>query len=189
MRVIAGKARGHKLISPEGVEVRPTSDRVKESIFNIIQSKLSESKIVDFFSGTGNLGIEALSRGASKAYFVDKSPKSIKVVRENLEKTRLIEQAEILNVEAETAVSVLSAKGLKADVIFMDPPYLKGLEELMLEKIALHGLLADEGIIVVEHDRTTIIKEDINKLTRYRRNDYGNTSVSFYCYREEEKCK
>ncbi len=188
MRVIAGRARGHKLISPEGLEVRPTSDRVKESIFNIIQRKLPDSKVMDFFSGTGNLGIEALSRGAAKAYFIDKSPKSIMVIRENLEKTRLIDQAEIVNMAAETAVAALAAKGLRADIIFMDPPYLKGFEELMLEKIALQGLLADEGIIVVEHSRTTIIKEDI-KFTRYRRNDYGSTSVSFYCYREEEKCK
>src|SRR5690606_27436249 len=129
-----------------------TTDRVKESIFNIIQRILPDSKVIDFFSGTGNLGIEALSRGASKAYFVDKSPKSIKLIKQNLQKTRLIDQAEILNTEAESAVTLLAARGLKADAIFMDPPYLKGFEELMLEKIALHGLLAEEGIIVIEHD-------------------------------------
>ena len=186
MRVIAGIARGHKLFSPEGMDVRPTSDRVKESIFNIIQNKLSEGIIIDFFSGTGNLGIEALSRGASKAYFIDKSPKSIKIINENLVKTKLVSLAEIMNMESETAVTTLASKGVQADVVFMDPPYSKGFEELMLEKIVKYKLLARDGIIVIEHDRGTVIAEEMDNLFRYRRNDYGNTSVSFYRYREEE---
>ena len=186
MRVIAGKARGHKLISPEGMDVRPTSDRVKESMFNIIQKKLVDSVVVDFFSGTGNLGIEALSRGAAKAYFIDKSPNSIKIIRENLEKTRLDPFAEVINQESELAVNTLVAKKVQADVIFMDPPYLKGFEDLMLQRIAEYELLTSDGIIVIEHDKTTEIRDEIDKFTRYRRNDYGNTSVSFYCYREEE---
>jgi len=186
MRVIAGKARGHKLISPEGMDVRPTSDRVKESMFNIIQVKLMDSIVVDFFSGTGNLGIEALSRGASKAYFIDKSPKSIRIIKDNLEKTRLNLLAEVINQDSEAAVITLAAKRVQADVIFMDPPYLKGFEELMLYRIAEHELLSKDGIIVLEHDKTTLLGNEIDKFTRYRRNDYGNTSVSFYCYKEED---
>ncbi|WP_026476453.1 16S rRNA (guanine(966)-N(2))-methyltransferase RsmD [Alkaliphilus transvaalensis] len=185
MRVISGKARGHRLKPPEGMDVRPTSDRVKESVFNIIQDYLIDGIIVDLFAGTGNLGIESLSRGAQKAYFVDESRKSVEIIKYNLEKTRLKEGAEILTIDALSGIKRLAHQNVKADVIFMDPPYSRGLVSQALDLIAEHKLLKVDGIIVAEHDKNDEVPEGNQLLICTRRKDYGNTSISFYQLREE----
>lgn len=185
MRVIAGKARGHRLKPPEGTDIRPTSDRVKESVFNIIQNHVVDGVVVDLFSGTGNLGIEALSRGATKAYFVDQSKKSIEIIKYNLEKTRLYQDAVVLNLEAVPGIVRLAGQQVKADLILMDPPYDKGLIEPTLESIFSNRLLRDQGMIVIEHDRNEKIQEEIHGLVCVRKKDYGNTSISFYQLRED----
>ncbi len=186
MRVIAGKARGHRLKSPEDMDIRPTSDRVKESVFNMIQSRLIDGVVVDLFSGTGNLGIEALSRGAKKVYFVDKSKKSTEIIRFNLEKTRLSEGAVIMNQDAVSGILKLVNQQVRADIILMDPPYGKGLLVPVMEAIVANGLLSRQGMIVVEHAREDTIKDEIRGLDNVRKKDYGNTSVSFYQMREEQ---
>lgn len=186
MRVISGKARGQSLKAPEGLNTRPTTDRVKESIFNIIQSKLYDSVVIDLFSGSGNLGIESLSRNAKKAYFIDSSKNSIEVIKANLKKTNLIDDSIVIQTDVLHAMEKLSTQGIKADIIFLDPPYSKGFVEPTLEGVFSFGLLQDDGVVVVEHRKTDHIPDTIHNLQKYRTNKYGDIAVSFYELREEK---
>ncbi|MCC5911984.1 MAG: 16S rRNA (guanine(966)-N(2))-methyltransferase RsmD [Clostridiaceae bacterium] len=185
MRIIAGKARGHRLETPSNLKIRPTTDRIKESIFNIIQKHLYDSIVIDLFSGTGNLGIEALSRNSNKAYFVDNSQESIDIIKSNLDKTRLRDQGEVIRGDVRVALNKIASKGVQADIIFMDPPYKKGLVIPTLEGIQSANLLKASGIIVIDHDKTEDLPEEINELIKYRSKGYGNTTVSFYKQKEE----
>ncbi|NCB51590.1 MAG: 16S rRNA (guanine(966)-N(2))-methyltransferase RsmD [Clostridia bacterium] len=147
MRVITGAARGRKLKEPKGFDVRPTTDMVKESMFNIIQYDIEGRRVLDLFAGTGQLGIEALSRGAAEVVFVDESISSVKLVRENLATcgfSARVEQAE--------AVSFLDHGG-KYDLVFLDPPYDSGLLDSVLHKIQNIDILNDGGIIICESRR------------------------------------
>ncbi len=185
MRIIAGRAKGYKLISPKNLDTRPTSDRVKESIFNIIQGKIYNKTVIDLFSGTGNLGIEALSRDAKMVYFVDKSRNSVNIIKKNLDNTNFLTRAEIILDDAVTAIGKLGQRNVQADIIFIDPPYNKGLGEISIEYITKHKLLNSSGIIVVEHDKHEQMPDEIHGTLVFRRKDYGNTSVSFYRQKEE----
>jgi 16S rRNA (guanine(966)-N(2))-methyltransferase RsmD len=160
MRVIAGEARRHILKVPEGNSVRPTTDRTKETLFNIINSYIYGCEFLDIFSGSGAIGIEALSRGAKKAYFVENDNNTLKCIEYNLNHTKLIEKAEILKYDYSNALDILKSKSIKFDVIFLDPPYNKGLEEMVISKIINLDLLNDGGIIVCESD----IKTEFNFL-------------------------
>lgn len=146
MRVITGTARGRKLKEPKNMDIRPTTDKVKESIFNILQFDIEGRRVLDLFAGTGQLGIEALSRGARSATFVDESSEALKMVRENLELCKL--KGDIVR---DNAVAFLGQCG-KYDVIFMDPPYASGLLDATLRKIIQFDILADGGIIICETD-------------------------------------
>jgi 16S rRNA (guanine(966)-N(2))-methyltransferase RsmD len=144
MRVITGTARGRKLGEPKNMDIRPTTDKVKESIFNIIQFDIEGRRVLDLFAGTGQLGIEALSRGAKSAVFVDASNEAVKIVRANLAHCGLTGE-----VVRDDAVAFLSRCG-KFDLVFLDPPYQSGLMEAVLRKIIQFDILADGGIIVCE---------------------------------------
>jgi len=185
MRVISGKARGQSLKAPEGLNTRPTADRVKESIFNIIQSRLYDSVVIDLFAGSGNLGIESLSRNASKVYFIDNNKSSIQSIRENLKKTNLAESSIVIQMDVVSAIEKLNSQGVKANIIFLDPPYSKGLVEPTLDGILSFELLQHDGIVVVEHKRNDEIPNNIHNLQKYRTNNYGDVAVSFYELREE----
>lgn len=185
MRVISGKARGQALKAPHGLNTRPTTDRVKESIFNIIQTRLYESIVIDLFSGSGNLGIESLSRSAKKAYFVDNNKNSILAIKDNLKKTKLIDHAMVMQMDVLSAMKKLSEQNVKADIIFLDPPYSQGLVHPVLDKILDYELLEPDGIVIVEHKKTDDIPEAIHNLQKYRSNHYGDIAVSFYELREE----
>ncbi|SHJ58635.1 16S rRNA (guanine(966)-N(2))-methyltransferase RsmD [Tepidibacter formicigenes] len=184
MRVISGSARGLKLKSPKGMDVRPTTDRVKESVFNIINNRLIDSFVLDIFSGTGSLGIEALSRGAQKCTFIDSSKESIKVIKENIEKARVNDKSEVILSDAISAINKLGVRRDKFDIIFMDPPYLKNLIEPVLEEISKKNILEEDGIIIVEHDTKDELLEEINNLYKYREKKYGNTTISFFALEE-----
>ncbi len=151
MRVITGSARGRRLNEPKNMDIRPTTDKVKESIFNIVQFDIEGRKVLDLFAGTGQLGIEALSRGARSVTFVDESNEAIKIVRSNLEHCGLTGE-----VVREDAVSFLGHCG-KYDVIFLDPPYKSGLMEAVLRKIIQFDILSEGGIIICETDSETDI--------------------------------
>lgn len=150
MRVIAGKAGRLKLVTPAGELVRPTTDRIKETLFNIINNRLFDISFLDMFAGSGGIGIEALSRGAADAVFVENSIKSIECIRKNLETTRLGSQARILQCDAADAVRRLFDEKKHFDIIFMDPPYEKGFEKLILEGISKMPILETDGIIIIE---------------------------------------
>lgn len=185
MRVISGKARGQALKAPEGLNTRPTTDRVKESIFNIIQSRIYDSVVVDLFSGSGNLGIESLSRNASKAYFIDHNKNSIASIKENLMKTKLNSNAIVMHMEVSAAIERLGKENVKAKLIFLDPPYSKEFVEPTLKQIIAFELLDLDGIVIVEHKKSDKIPEHVCNLYNYRTNHYGDVAVSFYELREE----
>lgn len=144
MRVITGKARGRKLLEPNGMDIRPTTDMVKEAVFNIIQFDIEGRRVLDLFAGTGQLGIEALSRGAGSAVFVDSSKDSLKIVRENLKRCNM--DAEVVQSDS---LNYLERCG-KFDVIFLDPPYATEFVDKALSKIIKFDILSDGGIIICE---------------------------------------
>lgn len=148
MRVIAGKARSLKLKTPEGLETRPTTDRIKETLFNMLQPYLPDGIFIDLFSGSGGIGIEALSRGARHAYFVENQKNAIACIQENLKFTRLIDDATILKQDVLSALSGIHEK--EADVIFMDPPYALSYERQVLEVLSGMPYVTENTLIVVE---------------------------------------
>ena len=180
LRVISGKARGLKLDSPKNQDVRPTTDRVKESLFNIINPYIRESNILDLFAGTGSLGIECLSRGAKNCVFVDKSKDSINIIKSNVKKARVENESTILNIDFKDAVKRLSSQNQKFDVIFMDPPYYENMFIECLKIIDELNLLYEDGIIIVEHDTKDLFDESIGNLVKSRDKKYGNTTLTFY---------
>ncbi len=175
MRVIAGSAKGCALKAPWGRLTRPTTDRVKEALFSVIQFEIADSRVLDLFAGSGALGIEALSRGAGRAVFVDKDDKSIALIKENLAKTRLAEKAEVLKKDFGQALKGFSQK---FDIILLDPPYAQGLYADALALIHECALLQDTGVIVMEYETGF----DINIPGIYRidkEKKYGNTSLAY----------
>lgn len=141
MRVISGKSRGKKLISLDGDNTRPTLDRVKEALFNIIQFQVQDAVVLDLFAGTGALGIEALSRGAKEAIFCDKVPEAVKVIKQNVINTNNLDKAIIINKDYKNALENVSKQNKKFDIIFLDPPYKTNLAIESLQKIIMSNLL------------------------------------------------
>ena len=154
MRVIAGKARRLNLKTIPGIDTRPTTDRIKETLFNILQPELLECRFLDLFSGSGGIGIEALSRGASYAVFVEKNPKTAACIRENLAFTKLAEDGKLLNMDVLQALRSLEGKGV-FDIIFMDPPYNNELERQVLEYLKDSTVADKNTLIIVEADLQT----------------------------------
>lgn len=180
MRIIAGSARGRNLKSPRGMSTRPTADRVREALFNILSSLVAGSRFLDLFSGTGAVGIEALSRGAEKAVLVEKDRNTARIIHDNLRLCGLLDQAEILALDVVKALQVLGKKKESFDLIFIDPPYKKGFEEPTLEKVLEQELLTRCGTLVVESDRTDLPPDQVGSLKAYRRERYGDTALTFY---------
>lgn len=181
MRVISGSARGTILHSIDDMSTRPTLDRVKESLFNIIQEKIEDTTVLDLFAGSGAIGIEFLSRGANKAYFCDKSPKSIEMIEKNLEKTRLREKAVVLNKDYTNCINEL--KNTKFDIIFLDPPYKENFSIDAMKKINDAKLLKDGGMIIVETDEPERDIREIREINidykMYDLRKYGRVSLIF----------
>jgi len=175
MRVITGTARGRRLKTPENYDIRPTTDNVKESLFNIIQFDIEGRRVLDLFAGTGQLGIECLSRGASSAVFVDESTAAVKIVKENL-KTCALEGA----VFQTDAISFLRSCTVKFDIIFVDPPYDSDLYEEVLKTINLVDILSDGGIIICEARRTRQLPEMTAPYTKQREYNYGKVKLCKY---------
>ena len=183
MRVISGTAKGRKLASFRGDRIRPTADRVKEALFNIITSNfgpIDGKTVLDLFSGTGNLGIEAVSRGAAKAVFVDEAPGSISVLRKNIETCGLSERAEVLRTSVLHGTRFLSKRGESFDLVFLDPPYEKGLVEETLKAIVTDGIINDGAVVIVEHSLRETPSDEYEGLTLTDRRKYGDTEISFY---------
>ena len=177
MRVIAGTARRLKLETPAGRHTRPTSDKIKETLFNIIQQDLYDARFLDLFSGSGGIGIEALSRGAKKAVFVEQNREACAVIKENLAFTHLDGQGEIFEQNVLPALGKLRS-GETFEVAFMDPPYGKGLEMQVLQSKDFYSILAEKALVIVEADLETVILEEerpgfrILKEKRYKTNKH-----------------
>ena len=181
MRIITGSARGCRLKTPHGQETtRPTSDRVKESLFNILGQMVLDRKVLDIFAGTGNLGLEALSRGAASAVMVDRATADL--IRDNAKLTRLQDKVEVRSGDVLAELSRLQASGRQFDLIFCDPPYHLGLWEKALCTIdASEGLMAKNGILIIEHGADEDVQPELSKLTRVMNRRYGHTTqLSFY---------
>ncbi len=184
MRIIAGSARGLHIQAPKGRAVRPTLDRVREALFNMLRPWLKEARFLDLYAGTGANGIEALSRGAAHADFVDSAPSAIKCIQENLTRTHLDARATVRRMELPKGLSVLM-KEPSYDIIFADPPYEAFDYPALINEIAGQGLLAPDGIFVVEHDSATKLSEITLQLLHTRSEKYGTTTLSFFQIQED----
>lgn len=184
MRIIAGEKRSRRLKTPEGMDTRPTSDRVKESLFSILLNRLPGARILDLYAGSGALSLEALSRGARSAVLADKSKKACQVIRENIQTLEYSDRARLLAMDDYTALTLLRKEGSQFDLVFLDPPYRMRTESVCT-RILEGEMLAEGGMIVVEHAKETP-PNDIASLVLISRRDYGATGISFY-QREEER--
>jgi len=160
--------------------VRPTSDRVKEALFNITGSRIPGCFFLDLFAGTGNIGIEALSRGASSVVFIENNHKNIQLIKDNLRITGLAEKARIICQDVPLALNLLGREGLKFDLIFLDPPYLKDFEAGALAGIAGNSLLKPDGKVIIESSKKCGLPGRIAELEMVRQEKYGDTLLSFY---------
>lgn len=178
MRVIAGKVRRMTLVAPPGKDVRPTTDRIKETLFNILQSDIIGSSFLDLFSGSGAIGIEALSRGAEYVTMVDNNKEALRCIEYNLDHTHLADEAEVLPMDAVQAIRNLNKRGKVFDIVFMDPPYEKEYEVQALQALAESDIINDDTIIIVE----TSLKTDteayngygyyVDRIKRYKTNQH-----------------
>jgi len=180
VRVITGIARGRRLETLPGEETRPTTEKVKESLFSAIQFDIEGRRVLDLFAGSGQLGIEALSRGASGCVFVDKNTQAVQVIRRNLQHTGLAAAAQVLSTDA---LSYLTRPKDRFDLVFLDPPYDAGLLVPALEKVT--PLVNDGGIIVCETDDTTELAQQIDRFSLSRTYRFGHVCVWLYRYDPE----
>jgi len=187
MRIVAGLAKRVNLVAPQGTHTRPTSDMAKESLFNIISANVRGARVLDLFCGSGAIGLEALSRGAAHAVFVDNAQPAINATLQNIEKTRLAHLAELVKLPAAQAISKLSATGRAFDIIFMDPPYETELLKEMLCLIAKANILAKDGMIIAETDTKLNVANPVDLPAELCLTDtrvYGRACFLFYEYEQ-----
>lgn len=185
MRIIAGTARGRKLLSPENMETRPTLDRIKESMFSIIQMRIPEATVLDVFAGTGSLGLEAASRGAKECHLIDKSPITFPLLKKNIENLKFEENCKCYNMDSYDALKMFSRDKKVFDIIFIDPPYMKDMIPKAIEIIYENNLLDRNGLIVTKIDTREELYEGNNYIVKVDHRKYGNTTVCFYRYKED----
>lgn len=180
MRVISGTARGTLLYSLDGNSTRPTLDRVKEALFNIIQNYIHDAYVLDLFAGSGALGIEAISRGASKAVFCDSSNKAIEIIKKNIEKTHVNNKSQVIKESYKKAIQILEGKE-KFDLIFIDPPYADNIAVDAIKDIVEKDLLSEDGIIILETDEEERELKNLNNIdiNVYDLRKYGRVKLIF----------
>jgi len=178
MRVISGKARGTRLMTIEGKNTRPTTDRIKESLFNLIQFDIPGQRVLDLYAGSGALGIEAASRGAEEVVLVERHRPCHKVIEANLEKCHFEDVVKLVKSDVSTALISLS----NFDVILMDPPYERDMVERTLEQIVDHEVINPEGLVVIEHERGLEMASEVKGLSLQSTRNYGITGISIYRY-------
>lgn len=179
MRIISGTNKGKKLCAPDGMAVRPTSDKIKEAIFNIIGYIDEDSIVLDLFAGTGNVGIEFLARGAKECCFVDVSYKSLSYVKKNIELCNLQENSKVMKSDYEKAIINLSNLDQKFNYIFADPPYDLFCCRNIAENVMKYNLLAKGGLLIIESDKSEKVFENIDDdIIKYKEKIYGRTRIS-----------
>lgn len=186
MRVISGTAKGRRLRAPKGRDLRPTAARVKEALFDILPHDLCGFRVLDFFAGTGNLSVEALSRGATEAVLVDSSRGAGRAIRENLRTLGFADKSKVWILPVLKSARLLARRGEKFDLILADPPYEKDWVGKVLRAIAQEGLLREAGILVVEHSVREEVEKNYGPLVLRDQRRYGATLLSFFGYRSPE---
>ena len=179
MKVISGLLKGRTI---EGYNIdgtRPTMDRVKESLFGMIQNNIKNSTVLDLFAGSGQLGIEAISNGASLCYFIDNNKEVIKILNRNINNLNITDKSKVILSDWKKTLNELSNQGIKFDLIFVDPPYDYNVYEKILDKVSNLNLLNENGLIILEHANLKF-KDTYNNLTLYKEKRYGNKSVNIY---------
>lgn len=180
MRIVSGTNKGKKLYAPEGDKVRPTSDKIKESIFNIIGPLNEDARVLELFAGSGGVGIEFLARGAKHCTFVDKSRKSLSYVRKNLDSCNFNDRSKIIMNDYEKAIVDLSKNGEKFDYIFADPPYELNLSNSIFNKVIEFDILKFGGLLIIESDKSEkTIDNTYASVVELREKIYGRTRISF----------
>jgi 16S rRNA (guanine966-N2)-methyltransferase len=187
MRIISGTSKGRKLVTPKNHSLRPTSDRVKESLFNMLRDEIEGKTVLDLFAGTGNLGIEALSRGAKKAIFVEKERQALRLIQKNLIQFGLEGRSEILPKDVNRAIGLLKQRGESFDLILMDPPYEKGLIQETLMKLNFHQIYHGGSILVIEHNRREPLPHLLEGWNLIRRRRIGDTVLSLLAHQGESQ--
>ncbi|MEE0946363.1 MAG: 16S rRNA (guanine(966)-N(2))-methyltransferase RsmD [Acutalibacteraceae bacterium] len=181
MRVITGSARGTRLLSPNGQDIRPTTEKVKEAIFSSIQFELENSRVLDLFAGSGQMGIEALSRGALSAVFCDNSKDAFEIINKNLENAKLKDKAQVFKTDFST---ILGINGEKFDICFLDPPYHNGYYEEVLN--ALPRIMKPYGKVMCEHPKDIKLSDNYGSLKKIKEYRFSNIIVSKYSVEEDD---
>lgn len=180
MRIITGDFKGRRLEMPVGNDIRPTTEKVKEALFSILTGRVEGAVCVDLFSGTGNLGLEALSRGADKCYFCDSSRDSLNLTKRNIAMCKAEEWSVVLPGDFEKTLGRLHEKGEKIDIFFLDPPYKDGLYEKCFELIDEYDLLDEDGVIIAEHNFRDRFPETFSGFNLVKERQYGTIVLSLY---------
>ena len=182
MRIVAGKNKGTTLKSPKDLSIRPTSEKVREALFDILGISVEEAYFLDLFAGTGAVGIEALSRGAKEVIFIEKEQKCIKNIKDNLEKTKNSQNALVYKIDFLSGLKLLDKKNCQLDHIFLDPPYNRGLINISLLEISNLPILRRNGLVIAQHYKKEKVMENINNLKLFNQRIYGECYLSFYEY-------
>ncbi|OCA85559.1 16S rRNA (guanine(966)-N(2))-methyltransferase RsmD [Bacillus sp. FJAT-27225] len=182
MRVVSGTCKGRQLKAVPGQSTRPTTDKVKEAVFNMIGPYFQGGKGLDLFAGSGGLGIEALSRGLDQVIFIDREPKAIHTIKDNIKTCDFEERTEVYRTDAERALKALKKRDLTFDFIFLDPPYKKQQLVKLLEQIDADGRLKRDGIAVCEHGKDVILPDSIGSLEKMKSEVYGIIAISIFSY-------
>lgn len=177
MRIISGEHKGRRLVGGKKTEVRPTSDKVKESIFNVLREEVEGKRILDLFAGAGSLGIEALSRGAQWVTFVDASSQSINILKKNLKNLNLKSKSTVRRLDGLRALNKLKQN---FQIIFADPPYLKGFVQRIIDSVAQSEVLEKNGILILEHHKKEALSFPEEKLSVLKQKKFGDTVISFF---------
>jgi RNA methyltransferase, rsmD family len=185
MRITAGTLKNRKIKSREGRETRPTLERIKEAIFSIIGDKITKTKFLDLYSGTGNMAIEALSRGAERAIMIEQDKEALRIIIENINNLKLDNQCRAYKNDVLRAIEILDRKNEKFDIIFMDPPYKENITEETIIKISESNILNKDGIIISEHSIYEKLGNKIGKFVKYDERDYNKKIISFYRYEDK----
>lgn len=181
MRVIAGKYKSRKLVAPPGMQTRPTSDRLRETLFNVVSAGLAGSVWLDLFAGSGAIGIEAISRGARMAYFVESAKRAARTIRDNLAGLEIEEGFEVIEREAPVALRMLDSQAVTCDFCYLDPPYRKlGDYEEVLGFLSQSRLLVPTSLVIAEHDKHFDPGAEFGALRRQRELRQGDAVLSFY---------
>lgn len=177
IRIIAGANRGFHLKTKDGLTTRPTLDRIRENVFNIIKGKVAGAEVLDLFAGSGAVGLEALSRGAKSAVFVEKDREAYRILKENIQKTKSMEKSKSFH---ESYDHYLRTCRNTFDIIYVDPPYELNAYQSVLEKLARHGCLREEGILILESHKEAVVPMETEVYECFRNVAYGNTKIYFY---------